>query len=67
MPSWELFENDNEGAAGATGLTLHATEVGAPILSLTLAGYGTADLTRGILTTSFGTVDGVTYLYVHAT
>ena len=58
---------DNEGAAGATGLTLHATEVGAPILSLTLAGYGTADLTRGILTTSFGTVDGVSYLYVHAT
>jgi serralysin len=60
---WE----DNQGAAGATGLTLHALAAGKPIASLTLAGYSKADLDNGRLTTSFGQdpSSGSDYLYVH--
>jgi serralysin len=57
---------DGQGAAGYTGLTLHATESGKPTASLTLAGYSTADLNNGRLSVSFGTVGGSTYMYVHA-
>ncbi|MGH3422332.1 MAG: hypothetical protein ACRDOD_22380, partial [Streptosporangiaceae bacterium] len=57
----------NDGAAGYTGLTLHATAAGRPIASLTLTGYNQADLTNGRLSTSFGSIDPNTpYLYVHA-
>lgn len=56
---------DNQGASGYTGLTLHATAAGKPTASLTLAGYSTADLTNGRLSTSFGTVGGSAYLYIH--
>jgi len=58
---------DNQGAAGATGLTLHATAAGKPIASLTLAGYSTADLSNGRLTTSFGgdPSSGSEYMYIH--
>jgi hypothetical protein len=56
---------DGQGAAGYTGLTLHATESGKPTASLTLAGYSTADLNNGRLSVSFGTVGGSTYMYVH--
>lgn len=56
---------DNEGAAGATGLTLHATEAGAPEVSFTLAGYTTADLSNGRLGVTYGAeADGTPYLYV---
>ncbi len=60
---WE----DNQGAAGATGLTLHALAPGKPIASLTLAGYSKADLGNGRLTTSFGKdpSSGSDYLYVY--
>jgi hypothetical protein len=60
---WE----DNQGAAGFTGLTLHATAPGKPIASLTLAGYTVADLSNGRLTASFGhdPASGSDYLYVH--
>lgn len=60
------------GAAGHTGLTLHATAAGVPTASLTLAGLTSADLTDGKLTLSYGTtaasggVAGSTYMYVHA-
>jgi phospholipase/lecithinase/hemolysin len=57
---------DGQGAAGYTGLTLHATEAAGPTASLTLSGYGMADLTDGRLSTSYGTVGGANYLYVHA-
>jgi hypothetical protein len=58
---------DGQGAAGYTGLTLHVTAADLPTASLTLAGYGMADLSNGRLSTSFGTeADGTPYLYIHA-
>jgi Ca2+-binding RTX toxin-like protein len=55
----------NQGAAGFTGLTLHATAAGKATASLTLVGYSTADLSNGRLTVSFGQVGGSNYMYVH--
>ncbi len=61
---WE----DNQGAVGSTGLTLHATASGKPTASMTLAGYTSADLSNGRLGFSFGNdVAGNPYLYVHGT
>jgi Ca2+-binding RTX toxin-like protein len=57
---------DGQGAAGFTGLTLHATAAGKPTASLTLPGYTSADLSDGRLSVSFGTVGGRAYMYVHA-
>lgn len=58
---WE----NNQGAAGATGLTLHVTKTGAPTASITLAGYSLADLSNGRLGVQFGNeTDGTPYLYV---
>lgn len=62
-----LAWSDGGGAAGYTGLTLHATAAGHPTASLTLAGYSTVDLAGGKLTASYGSVGGSDYLYVHAT
>ncbi len=60
---WE----DNQGAVGATGLTLHALAAGKPTASLTLAGYSKSDLSNGRLGISFGSdTAGSPYLYVHA-
>ena len=59
---WE----DNQGAAGHTGLTLHATAPGKPVASVTLAGYTKADLSNGRLTVSFGTdTASNSYMYIH--
>ena len=56
---------DGQGTTGATGLTLHATQAGAPQASFTLAGYTTADLSNGRLGTTYGTEpDGTPFLYV---
>jgi len=56
---------DGQGTTGATGLTLHATQTGAPQASFTLAGYTTADLSNGRLGLAYGTeTDGTPYLYV---
>ena len=68
---WE----EDQGAAGFTGLTLHAIQQGKPIASLTLTGYTEAggftkaDLSSGRLEVSFGNdpASGSSYLYVHAT
>jgi hypothetical protein len=62
-----LAWTDSQGAAGYTGLTLHATAPGRPNVSLTLAGYSTADINNGRLTISFGTdpASGNSYVYVH--
>ena len=57
---------DGQGATGFTGLTLHVTAPGVPTASLTLAGFSTADLSNGQISTSWGTeADGTPYLYVH--
>jgi V8-like Glu-specific endopeptidase len=56
---------DGQGAAGYTGLTLHATVPGKPEASVTLAGFDSAALTDGKLTISFGTTNGSPYMYIH--
>lgn len=62
-----LSWSDGGGAAGYTGLTLHATTAGKPTASITLAGYSQADLASGKVTASFGTdqASGSAYLYLH--
>lgn len=59
---------DNAGAAGYTGLTLHATSANGSVASLTLAGFHTPDMASGKLSTSFGhdAASNSDYLYVHA-
>ena len=58
---------DGQGATGYTGLTLHVTASGDPTASLTLAGFSTADLSNGRISTTWGTEpDGTPYLYIHA-
>ena len=58
---------DGQGATGYTGLTLHVTGSGHPTASLTLAGFSTADLSNGRISTTWGAeADGTPYLYVHA-
>jgi hypothetical protein len=58
---------DGQGATGYAGLTLHITASGDPTASLTLAGFSTADLSNGRISTTWGTEpDGTPYLLVHA-
>jgi parallel beta-helix repeat protein len=61
------FEND-QGDAGYTGLTLHATAPGKPTASVTFAGFTTADLSSGRIAESSGIepVSGSSYTYFHA-
>jgi phospholipase/lecithinase/hemolysin len=58
---------DGQGAAGFTGLTLHATASGKPTASLTLTGFTQADMTNGRLSVSFGTdaASGSAFMFVH--
>jgi uncharacterized repeat protein (TIGR03803 family) len=56
---------DGQGAAGYTGLTLHAMAPGAPTASLTLVGFTQSDLHDGHLSVSFGSSNGSSYMYVH--
>jgi Ca2+-binding RTX toxin-like protein len=58
---------DSQGAAGYTGLTLHATAPGAPTASVTFAGFTSTDLASGRISASFGTesASGSTYTYFH--
>ena len=60
---WE----NNQGAAGYMGLTLHATAAGKPAASITLSGYSTADLGSRINVQFGANADSGSYLYVHAT
>jgi len=62
---FDLTWVDGQGAAGYTGLTLHATASGEPTASLTLVGFSRADLDNGRLSVSFGTVGGSNYMYVY--
>ena len=58
---------DNQGAAGYTGLTLHATSPTQPTASLTLPGYSVSDLNNGRLTVAFGNEpDGTPFLHISA-
>jgi Ca2+-binding RTX toxin-like protein len=59
---------DSQGAAGFTGLTLHATAPGKATASLTLAGFTQADMANGRLSVSAGTdpASGSAYTFVHA-
>jgi len=69
-PSNFTFDwQDNQGAAGFSGLTLHATTPGKPIASMTLAGYTRADLGNGRLGVSFSNDQGAwgAYMYIHGT
>ncbi len=63
-PSDAIAWADNQGTTGATGLTLHATQAGAPTASFTLAGYTTADLGSRLGVTFGAEADGTPYLYV---
>ena len=58
---------DGQGAAGFTGLTLHATAAGKPTASLTLAGYTQADMSSGRLSVQFGTdpASGSAFMFMH--
>jgi Ca2+-binding RTX toxin-like protein len=58
---------DGQGAAGFTGLTLHATAPGISTASLTLAGFTQADMASGKLAVSFGSdpVSGSAYMLIH--
>jgi Ca2+-binding RTX toxin-like protein len=59
---------DGQGAAGFTGLTMHASAPGKATASVSLAGYSQADLSNGRLSVSFGTdaASGSAYMYIHA-
>jgi hypothetical protein len=59
---------DGQGAAGFTGLTMHATAPGKATASVSLAGYSQADLSNSRLSVSFGTdaASGSAYMYIHA-
>jgi hypothetical protein len=63
-----LSWSDNGGAAGYTGLTLHATAAGKSTASITLSGFSTADLANGKLAVSSGHdgTSGSNYHYAHA-
>ncbi len=71
--SFALDWEDGQGAAGSTGLTLHAIAPGKPIASLTLANgyynFTKADLNSGRLAVSFGNdpASGSSYLYIKVT
>jgi len=68
LSDFTLSWTDGEGAAGYTGLTVHATAAGKPIASLTLAGFTQADMAAGRLSVSSGTdpASGSAYMNVHA-
>ena len=59
---------DGQGAAGFTGLTLHASAPGRSTASLTLVGYSQADLSNGRLSVQFGTdqASGSAFMFMHA-
>lgn len=55
---------DNQGAAGYTGLTLHAVAAGKPTASFTLAGFSTGDLASGRVVVSYGANGSEPYMNV---
>ena len=57
---------NNQGAAGYTGLTIHASAPGQATASLTLAGFSTSDLSNGRLSLTFGvdSASGSSYMNI---
>ena len=60
---------DGQGAAGASGLMLHAGAAGGPTASMTLAGFSKAGINARKVATSFGhdPTSNNDYFYLHAT
>jgi len=58
---------DGQGAVGALGLTTHATSASHPQASFTLAGFSTADLASGKVSTFFGANGSEPYLNARVT
>lgn len=58
--------SEDEGAVGATGLTLHITVPGQPAAAMTLSGYDAGDITNGALDIRFGTIEGNDYMWIRA-
>ena len=56
---------DGQGATGSLGLTMHATSASHPQASFTLAGFSTADLASGKVSTAFGANGNEPYLNLH--
>jgi hypothetical protein len=56
---------DGQGATGSLGLTMHATSASQPQASFTLAGFSTADLASGRVSTAFGANGSEPYLNLH--
>ncbi len=52
--NFHLTTQDNQGAAGAKGLAYTFTSAGKPNATVAIAGFSSADLTNGRLTTSYG-------------
>ena len=52
--SFKLTTQDNQGAANAKGLALTFTSAGKPNATVVIAGFSSADLANGRLTTSYG-------------
>ena len=66
--TFALDWQDNQGAAGYTGLTAHFTKGGVPTASLTLVGFSKSALTNGQLSVVYGfdSASNSSYMYVHA-
>jgi V8-like Glu-specific endopeptidase len=66
--TFDLVWDNNQGAGGYTGLTLHASASGEATASLTLAGYTRAALSDGALSVTYGTdpTSGSSYAYIYA-
>ncbi len=52
--NFHLTTQDNQGAAGAKGLAYTFTSAGKPNATVVIAGFSSADLANGRLTTSYG-------------
>ena len=52
--SFTLATQDNQGAAGAKGVALTFSSAGKPNATVVIAGFSSADLANGRLTTSYG-------------
>jgi Ca2+-binding RTX toxin-like protein len=65
---FNLQWQDGQGAAGYTGLSLHAVNLGGPAVALTLAGFSPGDMASGRISARFGTdaASGSSFLYIHA-
>lgn len=70
---FKVVTQDNQGAVNAKGLTYTFTAAGRPNASIVIAGFSSADLASGCLTTSYGRTNdgpgqpGSEFLNIHGT